>query len=70
MLKRVLGVLLLGACIALPGVAVAQERAPHAGSTAVGVDATVSFRTEAGAVTGLVIRQGGRDLAASRDVAE
>jgi hypothetical protein len=41
MLKRVLGVSLLGACIVLPGVAVAQERAPHAGSTAVGVDAGI-----------------------------
>ena len=40
MLKRVLGVLVLAACI-VPGVAVAQERAPHAGSTAVGVDAGV-----------------------------
>ena len=41
MLKRVLGVLVLGACLMLPGVAAAQERAPHAGSTAVGIDAGV-----------------------------
>src|SRR4029450_9729412 len=41
MLKRVLGVLVLGACIVRPGVAVAQERAPHAGSTAVGIDVGV-----------------------------
>jgi CubicO group peptidase (beta-lactamase class C family) len=38
--------------------------------TAVGVDATVNFRTEGGKVTGLVIRQGGRDLPASRDPAQ
>ena len=38
MLKRVLGVLVLGSCIIPPGAAAAQERAPHAGSTAVGVD--------------------------------
>jgi hypothetical protein len=38
MLKRVLGVLVLGSIIMAPGVAAAQERAPHAGSTAVGAD--------------------------------
>lgn len=38
MVRRVLGVIVLGSCISLPGAAVAQERAPHAGSTAVGVD--------------------------------
>src|SRR5918911_440221 len=39
MIKRVLGVVMLGSCISLPGVAVAQERSPHTGSTAVGVEA-------------------------------
>ena len=39
MRRRVLGVLILGSCISLPAVAAAQERAPHAGSTAVGIDA-------------------------------
>jgi opacity protein-like surface antigen len=38
MCRRVLGVLMLGCCIIRPGVAAAQERAPHAGSTAVGID--------------------------------
>jgi opacity protein-like surface antigen len=38
MLKRTLGVLALSSCILGSGVAVAQERAPHTGSTAVGVD--------------------------------
>lgn len=38
MLRRVCGVLVLGACLLSPGVTAAQERAPHAGSTAVGVD--------------------------------
>ena len=38
MFKRFLGVLIVGSCITWPGVAAAQERAPHAGSTAVGFD--------------------------------
>ena len=38
MSRRVLGVLILVSCIIWPGVAAAQERAPHAGSTAVGID--------------------------------
>jgi hypothetical protein len=38
MFRRVLGVLMLGSCITCPTVAVAQERAPHTGSTAVGVE--------------------------------
>ena len=38
MFRRALGVLVLGSCIMSPGIAAAQERAPHAGSTAVGVD--------------------------------
>ena len=38
MFKRFLGVIIVGSCITWPGVAVAQERAPHAGSTAVGFD--------------------------------
>jgi len=38
MFRRALGVLVLGTCIVPPGIAAAQERAPHTGSTAVGVD--------------------------------
>ena len=38
MVTRTLGVLALSSCILGSGVAVAQERAPHTGSTAVGVD--------------------------------
>ena len=38
MFRRVVGVLMLGSCVIWPGVAAAQERAPHAGSTAVGID--------------------------------
>jgi len=38
MVRRTFGVLALGWCIAGAGVAAAQERAPHAGSTAVGID--------------------------------
>jgi hypothetical protein len=38
MFRRALGILVLGSCLTLPGVAAAQERAPHTGSTAVGVD--------------------------------
>ena len=39
MFKRLLGVLVFVTCIILSGSAWAQERAPHTGSTAVGVDA-------------------------------
>ena len=38
MFKRTLGVVILGSCVICPRVVVAQERAPHAGSTAVGID--------------------------------
>jgi hypothetical protein len=38
MFRRILGVLIVGSYISWPGLAAAQERAPHAGSTAVGVD--------------------------------
>ena len=38
MKTRVLGVVMLGGCLTWPGMAVAQERAPHTGSTAVGID--------------------------------
>lgn len=55
MLKRVLGVLVLGACIVRPGVAVAQERAPHAGSTAVGVDAGIFVPKESEFDNALII---------------
>ncbi len=38
MYKRALSVLALGSCLMWAGAAAAQERAPHTGSTAVGVD--------------------------------
>jgi opacity protein-like surface antigen len=38
MIRRVLGVLVIGACVLSPTVVSAQERAPHTGATAVGVD--------------------------------
>ena len=41
MLKRLLGVLVFASCISPSGFAWAQERAPHTGSTAIGVDAGV-----------------------------
>lgn len=46
MFRRVLGVLILGSCIVSAEVAAAQERAPHAGSTAVGVDVGAFVPTE------------------------
>lgn len=39
MFKRVLGIIVVGACLISPGTAAAQERVPITGSTAVGVDA-------------------------------
>jgi hypothetical protein len=38
MFTRALGVFMLASCVVAPGVAEAQERAPHAGSTAVGAE--------------------------------
>ena len=38
MFKRALAVVMLGSCVICPRVVMAQERAPHAGSTAVGID--------------------------------
>lgn len=38
MFKRLLGVFALGSCIVWSGTAAAQERSPHTGSSAVGVD--------------------------------
>ena len=38
MVRRILGALMVVTLIGSPGLAVAQERAPHAGSTAVGFD--------------------------------
>jgi hypothetical protein len=55
MLKRILAVLVLGTCIAWPGVAAAQERAPHAGSTAVGFDAGVYVPTQSEFDNALII---------------
>jgi Outer membrane protein beta-barrel domain len=55
MLKRILGVVVLGTCIARPGVAAAQERAPHAGSTAVGFDAGVYVPTQSEFDNALII---------------
>lgn len=39
MFKRVLGIVVVASSMIAPGMAVAQERAPHTGSTAVGLDA-------------------------------
>ena len=39
MFTRTLGALTLGSCLLWPGAALAQERAPHSGSTALGIDA-------------------------------
>jgi Outer membrane protein beta-barrel domain len=41
MVRRILGVLVLVSCLISPGLVAAQERAPHTGSTAVGIDAGV-----------------------------
>jgi opacity protein-like surface antigen len=41
MLRRVLGVFMIGSCLMWSGSAAAQERSPHTGSTAVGVDVGV-----------------------------
>ena len=38
MFRRILGVFMIGSCLVVPGIASAQERSPHTGSTAVGVD--------------------------------
>jgi hypothetical protein len=46
MSRRILGVLMLSSCIMWPGVTVAQERAPHAGSTAVGFDVGAFIPTD------------------------
>jgi opacity protein-like surface antigen len=46
MFRRSLGALMLGSCIICPEVATAQERAPHAGSTAVGIDAGAFMPSE------------------------
>ena len=46
MFRRFLGVFMLASCIVWPGVSAAQERAPHAGSTAVGVDVGAFIPTE------------------------
>ena len=39
MFKRVLGIVVVASSMSAPGMATAQERAPHTGSTAVGLDA-------------------------------
>jgi len=46
MIKRVLGVFMLGSYIMWAAPAIAQERAPHTGSTAVGVEAGAFLPTE------------------------
>ena len=55
MFIRTLGALALSSCVIGPGVALAQERAPHAGSTAVGVDAGVFLPKESGLDNSLVV---------------
>jgi hypothetical protein len=54
MFRRALGVLAIGACIIYPAAAVAQERAPHTGSTAIGVDVG-SFLPEEGQLDNALI---------------
>jgi opacity protein-like surface antigen len=46
MVRRAFGVFMLASCIMLSGVATAQERAPHAGSVAAGIDAGVFIPKE------------------------
>jgi opacity protein-like surface antigen len=48
MVKRVLGIVVLVSCVLSAGVAAAQERAPHTGSTAVGVDVGAFLPRDAG----------------------
>jgi opacity protein-like surface antigen len=55
MFKRALGVFILGSCLVFPSVAAAQERAPHAGSTAVGVDVGTFFPAEAQLDNALIV---------------
>ena len=55
MLGRFLGVFMLASCIAWPGVSAAQERVPHTGSTAVGVDVGAFMPTESQLDSALVI---------------
>jgi hypothetical protein len=55
MSKRILGVLILGAGIMSSEVAVAQERSPHTGSTAVGIDAGAFVPVDDELDTGLVV---------------
>jgi opacity protein-like surface antigen len=55
MFRRTLGVFTLGTFIIGSGVAVAQERAPHTGSTAVAVDAGVFVPKDAQLDTALIV---------------
>jgi Outer membrane protein beta-barrel domain len=55
MIRRVLGVLVLCSCIAAPGVATAQERSPHTGSTAIGVDVGAFIPRETGLDPALIV---------------
>jgi outer membrane protein with beta-barrel domain len=54
MVRRVLGVVVLASCI-VPGVAIAQERAPHTGSTAVGIDVGAFLPTESQLDNALIV---------------
>ena len=54
MFTRILGVVTLASCI-MSGVAGAQERAPHAGSTAVGVDVGAFIPAEDQLDTALIV---------------
>jgi hypothetical protein len=55
MFKRVLGILVIGGCIMSPAAAAAQERAPHAGSTAAGVDVGAFIPRDGQLDTALII---------------
>ena len=46
MFRRIVCVLMIGSYLAVPGIASAQERSPHTGSTAVGVDVGAFIPTD------------------------
>src|SRR5262245_57948938 len=55
MFTRTIGALALGSCLIGPGTALAQERAPHTGSTALGVDAGIFIPKESALDDALVV---------------
>ncbi len=55
MFRRVLGVFMICSCVMWPGMAAAQERAPHTGSTAVGIDVGAFMPTDDGLDNALIV---------------